>query len=125
VVKNQNLLFRFLLKYKAKKMYTAQALQEKILFYGLPQPLLYFFKEDFCKRAKKRNKAAGSLEEDLFKQKCIRCGNCIKVCVTNGLQPVLFETGLDGVWTPKLDANTGYCEYECVLCGEKFVLRRQ
>jgi len=59
----------------------------------------------------------GVLNEKDLKQKCIRCGNCIKVCVTNGLQPVLLETGLDGIWTPKLDANIGYCEYECTLCG--------
>ena len=60
----------------------------------------------------------GILNENDFKQKCIRCGNCIKACVTNGLQPVMFESGIDGVWTPKLDAKTGYCEYECILCGQ-------
>jgi len=59
----------------------------------------------------------GAVDEEQFKQKCIRCGNCMKACITNGLQPVLFESGLDGIWTPKLDANIGYCEYECVLCG--------
>jgi len=60
----------------------------------------------------------GAEDEESFKVKCVRCGNCMKVCVTNGLQPVLLESGFDGVWTPKLDPNTGYCEYECVLCGK-------
>ncbi|MGE4384492.1 MAG: 4Fe-4S binding protein [Endomicrobiaceae bacterium] len=59
----------------------------------------------------------GTSGENDLKQKCIRCGNCIKACVTNGLQPVMLESGPDGIWTPKLDAKTGYCEYECVLCG--------
>ncbi|MFA6913617.1 MAG: 4Fe-4S binding protein [Endomicrobiia bacterium] len=59
----------------------------------------------------------GILNEKDLKLKCIRCGNCIKACVTNGLQPVLLEAGLDGIWTPKLDAKIGYCEYECTLCG--------
>ncbi len=58
----------------------------------------------------------GAEDEESFKVKCVRCGNCMKICVTNGLQPVLLESGFDGIWTPKLDPNTGYCEYECVLC---------
>ena len=49
--------------------------------------------------------------------RCIRCGNCMKVCITNGLQPVMFEAGLEGVWTPRLVPEIGYCEYQCNLCG--------
>jgi len=41
----------------------------------------------------------------------------MKVCVTNGLQPVLLESGLGGIWTPRLVPETGYCEYNCALCG--------
>jgi ferredoxin len=58
-----------------------------------------------------------ALEERDFKDRCVRCGNCMKVCVTNGLQPTMFETGYSGVWTPRLVPEIGYCEYKCTLCG--------
>ncbi len=60
----------------------------------------------------------GALPEDSFLDRCIRCGNCMKVCLTNGLQPVMFESGLRGIWTPRLVPAVGYCEYNCNLCGK-------
>jgi MauM/NapG family ferredoxin protein len=60
----------------------------------------------------------GSLEEGRFLARCIRCGECMKVCITNGLQPALFEGGIEGLWTPILVPRTGYCEYNCTLCGQ-------
>jgi len=59
-----------------------------------------------------------ALPEKEFVERCIRCGNCMKVCLTNGLQPAIFESGWDGIWTPKLDPRIGYCEYQCTLCGQ-------
>ena len=59
-----------------------------------------------------------ALAEKDFTGRCVRCGNCMKVCVTNGLQPVMLETGYAGVWTPQLVPETGYCEYHCTLCGQ-------
>lgn len=59
-----------------------------------------------------------ALPEHEFVQRCVRCGNCMKVCVTNGLQPVVLESGAAGVWTPKIDPVIGYCAYECTLCGQ-------
>jgi MauM/NapG family ferredoxin protein len=58
-----------------------------------------------------------ALREDDFLDRCIRCGNCMKVCITNGLQPTLLQTGLTGIWTPQLVPEIGYCEYNCTLCG--------
>lgn len=58
-----------------------------------------------------------ALKEEEFLDRCIRCGNCMKVCITNGLQPVLFQAGLSGIWTPQLVPEIGYCEYHCTLCG--------
>ena len=60
----------------------------------------------------------GSLEEKQFLDRCVRCGNCMKVCITNGLQPALLQTGLAGIWTPQLVPEIGYCEYQCTLCGQ-------
>ncbi|MDR2860255.1 MAG: 4Fe-4S binding protein [Elusimicrobiota bacterium] len=58
----------------------------------------------------------GALKEKFFKKRCVRCGNCMKICITNGLQPAGFESGLDGLLTPKIDHTIGYCEYECSAC---------
>jgi polyferredoxin len=60
----------------------------------------------------------GAIEEKNFVQQCIRCGNCMKVCPTNVLQPCLIESGWEGFWTPRLENKIGYCEYECTLCGK-------
>jgi ferredoxin len=42
----------------------------------------------------------------------------LKVCLTNGLQPVLWEAGLEGLYTPQLVPRLGYCAYSCTLCGQ-------
>ena len=59
-----------------------------------------------------------ALPEGKFINTCVRCGNCMKVCITNGLQPVVLDSGLEGLWTPQLVPEIGYCEYKCTLCGE-------
>ncbi|MBW2526437.1 MAG: 4Fe-4S binding protein [Deltaproteobacteria bacterium] len=60
----------------------------------------------------------GSIDERLFLERCIRCGECMKVCPNNALHPALVEAGLEGLWTPLLIAKIGYCEQSCVLCGQ-------
>lgn len=59
----------------------------------------------------------GSVKEDEFLERCIKCDQCIRVCPTNVLQPTLMEAGLEGLWTPILNMKTGYCELNCTLCG--------
>lgn len=60
----------------------------------------------------------GALNEKEFLSRCVKCGECMKVCITNGLQPTLFEAGIEGIWTPMLVPKIGYCEYRCTLCGQ-------
>jgi polyferredoxin len=60
----------------------------------------------------------GSLEEREFLKRCVKCGECMKVCITNGLQPTFLEAGLEGIWSPMLVPRIGYCEYRCTLCGQ-------
>jgi len=60
----------------------------------------------------------GALPEPLFLQKCIKCGECMKACPTNALQPAWGEAGPEGVWTPVLKPTVGYCEYYCSLCSQ-------
>jgi formate hydrogenlyase subunit 6/NADH:ubiquinone oxidoreductase subunit I len=60
----------------------------------------------------------GALPEPQFLAKCVKCGECMKVCPTNGLQPTLSEAGTEGIWTPVLVPRVGYCEYYCSLCTQ-------
>ncbi len=57
-------------------------------------------------------------DEDEFLSRCVRCSQCMKVCPTAGLQPALFEAGLEGLWTPRLVPRLGYCDYGCNACGQ-------
>lgn len=59
----------------------------------------------------------GSLPESEFLELCQRCGQCMKVCPTNVINPTLGEAGMAGFWTPHLIMTQGYCEYTCTLCG--------
>ena len=60
----------------------------------------------------------GALPEEKFLAKCVKCGECMKACPTNALQPTLFEAGPEGLWTPMLVPRIGYCEYYCSLCTQ-------
>jgi ferredoxin len=60
----------------------------------------------------------GATDEREFLGKCVRCGECMKVCPENAIQPLLFQQGLESVWTPTIVPRIGYCEYQgdCRLC---------
>ncbi|SPE30023.1 putative ferredoxin [Candidatus Sulfotelmatomonas gaucii] len=60
----------------------------------------------------------GALDEPDFLSRCIRCGECMKVCPNNALHPTLEQAGMEGLWTPMLVPRIGYCEPSCVLCSE-------
>lgn len=60
----------------------------------------------------------GAVAEKEFLQRCVRCAECIQVCLGNALQPAFLQAGLDGMFTPLLVARTGYCEFNCTLCGQ-------
>jgi MauM/NapG family ferredoxin protein len=60
----------------------------------------------------------GALPEKQFLEACTRCGMCMKVCPTNGLQPAFLEAGLEGLWTPVLVSKIGPCVEFCTACGE-------
>jgi len=60
----------------------------------------------------------GALDEEYFLSRCIRCGECMKVCPNNALHPTWGEAGLEGLWTPVMVPRIGYCETSCVLCSQ-------
>jgi polyferredoxin len=60
----------------------------------------------------------GSLDEQRFLARCIRCGQCMRVCPTNIIQPALLEAGVEGLWTPTLNYRIGRgCQLNCIACG--------
>ena len=57
-------------------------------------------------------------DEEDFLRKCVRCGECMKVCLRSALYPASLQAGLYGLYTPTLVPRLGYCEYNCSLCGQ-------
>lgn len=60
----------------------------------------------------------GVRDEDVFLKKCVRCGECMKVCLKNSLYPSTWQAGVEGLYTPLVIPRLGYCEYNCTLCGQ-------
>ncbi|MEK7474428.1 MAG: 4Fe-4S binding protein [Candidatus Coatesbacteria bacterium] len=61
----------------------------------------------------------GSLEEAEFLGRCLKCGQCMRVCPTNVIQPAGLQFGASALWTPALNnrAGTSGCQLNCVACG--------
>ena len=59
----------------------------------------------------------GTSEKELL-SKCIRCGECVKVCPTGVIQPSSSISRWEGLWTPRLVTRIGYCDYACTSCGQ-------
>ncbi|HSJ57537.1 MAG TPA: 4Fe-4S binding protein, partial [Anaerolineae bacterium] len=53
-----------------------------------------------------------------FDALCVRCGACVRVCPSQGLQPSLFEAGVQGFLTPRLVPRLGACSFPCAACGQ-------
>ncbi len=60
----------------------------------------------------------GALGEEEFVTACVRCGECMKVCPTNALQPAFGEGGLEALGTPIVVPRVGPCAQACNQCGE-------
>ncbi|MHC4641294.1 MAG: 4Fe-4S binding protein [Planctomycetota bacterium] len=62
----------------------------------------------------------GALTEKEFLKRCIKCGQCMRICPTNVLQPGSINEGLENLWTPVLNNRIGSsgCQLNCVACGQ-------
>ena len=62
----------------------------------------------------------GALPEEEFLKRCIKCGQCMRVCPTNVIQPGGIEGGLENLWTPVLNNRIGSsgCQLNCTACGQ-------
>jgi polyferredoxin len=61
----------------------------------------------------------GSLPEEAFLSRCIKCGLCMRICPTNVLHPAGLQGGLEALWTPVLNFRVGSsgCQVNCIACG--------
>lgn len=59
----------------------------------------------------------GSLPEPEFLTRCVRCGECMKACPTNTLQPIWLKAGLEGIFSPVLVPRLAACAIDCTACG--------
>jgi polyferredoxin len=61
----------------------------------------------------------GALPEKEFIKRCLKCGQCMRICPTNVIQPAGLDAGLTNLWTPVMNNRIGSsgCQLECVACG--------
>ncbi|UCD82218.1 MAG: 4Fe-4S binding protein [Desulfobacterales bacterium] len=61
----------------------------------------------------------GALAEIEFLSRCIKCGQCMRICPTNVIHPAGPAGGLEGLWTPTLNFRIGTsgCQFNCIACG--------
>jgi polyferredoxin len=61
----------------------------------------------------------GALPEQAFLSRCIKCGQCMRICPTNVIHPAGMQGGLEGLWTPVLNFRIGTsgCQFNCIACG--------
>jgi polyferredoxin/ferredoxin len=61
----------------------------------------------------------GSLRESDFLSRCLKCGQCMRICPTNIIHPAGLESGLEGLWSPVLNFRIGTsgCQYNCIACS--------
>jgi MauM/NapG family ferredoxin protein len=60
----------------------------------------------------------GALPEPDFLTTCVRCGECMKACPTNTLQPIWLTAGLEGIFSPVMTPRLGPCAVNCNVCGQ-------
>jgi ferredoxin len=60
----------------------------------------------------------GSLDRARFNSLCTACHLCVSACPTQVLQPTWIHYGLSGFLQPRMDYITGFCNFECILCGQ-------
>lgn len=61
----------------------------------------------------------GALPENEFLSRCIKCGQCMRICPTNVIHPAGLAGGFEGLWTPILNFRIGTsgCQFNCIACG--------
>ena len=59
----------------------------------------------------------GALDFERFTSKCTACQLCVSNCPGFVLKPASLQYGLSGFLQPRLDFDSGMCEFDCVRCS--------
>ena len=61
----------------------------------------------------------GALPEEEFLKRCLKCGQCMRVCPTNIIVPGGLDGGIENLWTPVLNFRSGTsgCQLNCIACS--------
>ncbi|UCF01134.1 MAG: 4Fe-4S binding protein [Deltaproteobacteria bacterium] len=61
----------------------------------------------------------GALAEPEFLGRCLKCGQCMRICPTNIIHPASLDSGLEGLWSPVLNFRIGTsgCQLNCIACS--------
>jgi len=60
----------------------------------------------------------GSVSEPEFLERCIRCGECFKVCPGPVLHPAGLASGWETLWTPVVVPSHAGCHQDCNFCTQ-------
>ena len=60
----------------------------------------------------------GSNSQKDFLNACTACHLCITACPTHVIQPSINEYGFFGLLQPHMDYHSGFCNFECTICGD-------
>lgn len=60
----------------------------------------------------------GSVSIEHFTEACTACHLCVASCPTQVIQPSFLEYGMLGIMQPTMNYKKGFCNFDCVVCGE-------
>jgi ferredoxin len=69
-------------------------------------------------KKKKPCSPPGSIGLEHFNDICTACHLCVSACPNGVIRPSLLQYGLEGFLQPFMDASSGYCNFDCTVCGE-------
>lgn len=109
-------------KRETRHLPLAEGLSRRNFFFGLGAGSMVIVLARLDPRVTKRTdrwlRPPGALPEGDFLAACIRCGACLRICVTHTLQASGLDGGLASWGTPIHNMRKAGCEQQCNLCGK-------